>query len=194
MEHKDVLTLAPFISEFGAVIYEAGGAERIFFTPDAFAKPILSHLKQRQERQMEQWTYIESVDAMPRISVACIRFFLSPEAAQLLSHTITSTTTLRAPTMKDSFHNELNIVQVTAHGASKGQALHALRMKYPKVPAVSAGDDMNDIDLLAEADLGIAMASSPKPLKSIATIIAPSSGNDPIIPALQQAMQRLITR
>jgi HAD superfamily hydrolase (TIGR01484 family) len=193
MSMDDVLKLSGLITEFGAVLYEAGGKERIFFTADAFAQPILDHLKARQERQQEHWTYIKSVEAMPCIRVASVRFFLSPDAAQLMSHTITTTTTLRAPTMKDSFHNELKIVQVTAHQASKGQALHTLRMKYPGMPAIAAGDDMNDVDLLVEADIGIAMASGPDALRAVSTIVAQPTGEDPIIPALQQATQMTIT-
>jgi hypothetical protein len=90
--------------------------------------------------------------------------------------------------MKDSFHDELKIVQVTAKEASKGHALLALRQKFPHIPAIAAGDDMNDIALIKEADVGIAMASAPDALKKLSKIVTPSVGEDPIIGALRQAM------
>ena len=194
MSFDDVVKLSPFISEFGAVVYEAGGEERIFYTADIFSQPILDHLRDRQERQQEQWAFIDSIESIPHIAVASIRFFLSPEAAQMLSATIARTTPFRAPTMKDSYHENLRIVQVTAQGASKGQALHILRAKYPRVQVIAAGDDMNDVDLIAEADFGIAMDSAPDALKKISKIIALSVGEDPIIGALQQSIKIMSTR
>jgi hydroxymethylpyrimidine pyrophosphatase-like HAD family hydrolase len=48
---------------------------------------------------------------------------------------------------------------------------------------------MNDIDLLAAADVGIAMASAPDELKKIAKLVASPTGEDPIIDALGKAIQ-----
>jgi hydroxymethylpyrimidine pyrophosphatase-like HAD family hydrolase len=46
---------------------------------------------------------------------------------------------------------------------------------------------MNDIDLLAEADVGIAMASAPDELKRLASFVSPL-GDDGIIEALRTAV------
>lgn len=192
LEFADVMKLAPYVDEFGAVIYEAGGEERIFFTPKCFSEGILHHLLQRQQVQNEEWIPLKSIQRLPHVKVAGVRFFLTPGAALLLGETINSVTSLRAPTMKDSFHDAFRIVQVTAEGASKGQALRILRNLWKDEPAIAAGDDMNDVDLLEEADIGIAMASSPDELKKIAQVVAPSEGEDPIIEALTTAMQKLL--
>ena len=108
----------------------------------------------------------------------------------MLGETINTVTSLRAPTMRDSFCEDLRIVQVTAQGASKGQALRFLRNQYPDMPAIAAGDDMNDVDLIEEADIGIAMASAPDELKKVAQLIASPIGEDPIIDVLRAAVQR----
>lgn len=194
MDYDDVCRLSHLIAQFGAVVYEAGGEERIFYTADAFSPPILEHLRHRQECQKEQWTFIDSIKSIPRIPIAGVRFFLSSETAQLVSHTISTTTHFRAPIMKDSYHESLKVVLVTAPQASKGQALHWLRSKVPPGFTIAAGDDMNDLDLIKEADCGIAMASAPDDLKKISTLVAPSIGEDPIIDALQQAIGIAIRR
>ena len=90
--------------------------------------------------------------------------------------------------MKDSFDEAVWIVQVTASTASKGQALRSLQAKFPKTPTIAAGDDMNDIDLLAEADVGIAMASAPDELKRLSSVVAPP-GEKELINALRTAVQ-----
>ncbi len=192
MENADLKKLSTFIDEFGGVIYEAGGEERIFYTPRRFSEMILEHLCIRQEQQREQWISINSVNKVPAMRVAGVRFFLSPMAASMLGETITDETSLLAPTMKDAFNEDLRIIQVTAQGASKGHALRTLRKRYPGVKAIAAGDDMNDIDLIEEADVGIAMASAPAALKEKSTIVASASGTDPIIAALEQAMQKVM--
>jgi HAD superfamily hydrolase (TIGR01484 family) len=188
LEPKEVMKLAPFVDQFGAIVYEAGGEERIFYTERRFSTMILDHLHSRQEAQQEQWIAINTLKGLPNMRVAGVRFFLSPEAALMLGETIHSTTSLRAPTMKDSFNEMLRIVQVTARNASKGHALRSLKTRYPDVTAIAAGDDMNDLDLLSEADIGIAMASAPQALQEIAAITASPDGADPIIAALKQAI------
>lgn len=192
MDRADVKRLEPFIDQFGAIIYEAGGQERIFYTPNHFSEKILEHLEDRQSKQHERWIPVLNVERIPQISVAGVRFFLSPEAALLLGEAISSSTSLLAPTMKDSFQPDLRIVQVTSRGASKGQALRALRDRYPGAKVIAAGDDMNDIDLIQEADVGIAMGSAPEAVRHHAALVASMKGEDPIIEALKEAIRMLV--
>ena len=182
-----VLQLEPYSARFGSVIYEAQGDERILYTEKSFSPPILSHLRNRQFGQKEQWAVIDSLADLPDMDIASLRFFLPPDEALRLSLSLRQATALKAPTMKDSYSESLRIVQVTAPGASKGSALHLLRKKFPNLPTIAAGDDMNDIDLLSEADVGIAMASAPDELKHLASIVA-QPGDDAIIEALRTAV------
>jgi HAD superfamily hydrolase (TIGR01484 family) len=190
MNRSGVLSLEQYSAAFGSVIYEAQGDERILYTEKSFPSPILSHLRNRQLGQNELWSVIDSLTDLPEMEIAGIRFFLPPHEAQQLSRSLSTTTALRAPTMKDSYNEALRIVQVTAPGASKGRALHMLRTSLPTLPVIAAGDDMNDIDLLAEADVGIAMASAPDELKRLASFVA-RPGEDAIIEALRTAVEFL---
>ena len=61
-------------------------------------------------------------------------------------------------------------------GVSKGSALGRLShlLGIPPSQIAAFGDSMNDLELLAAAGLGIAMADAPERLKEAADIIAPS--------------------
>ena len=187
MDRPSVLSLEQFSAKVGSVTYEARGDERILYTKKSFSPPILNHLRNRQASQNESWTVINSLSDLPEMEIASLRFFLPSEDAEWLSLYVGKVTALQAPTMKDSFNAALSIVQVTAPGASKGRALRALRTKFPNLPAIAAGDDMNDMDLLQEADVGIAMASAPDELKQLSSIVA-KPGEDSIIEALRTAV------
>ena len=55
---------------------------------------------------------------------------------------------------------------------------------------ITAGDDNNDLSLLKEGDIGIAMDGSPEALQNLADIIAPPSDRLGIIQGLQEAIAR----
>ena len=82
---------------------------------------------------------------------------------------------LTALIMKDSFSDDVKIVQVTASGVSKGASFRYLCKKYtPLLGTIAAGDDTNDIDLLEAADIGIAVGDAPQSLRKIAYSTAAS--------------------
>lgn len=188
----EVMKLSSYIRQFGAMIYEAGGAERIFYTPALFSKPFLEHLLKRQTIQKEIWLPLESLEQLPSTPIASVRFFLSPAAATILSETVARNTNFHAPTMKDSVDNRVHVVQVTASGASKGNALKIVRSFFPGIPAVAAGDDSNDVDLLMAADVRIAMSDAPAKLKTIAHIIA--SEPNSLSLAVEEALNKVYGR
>lgn len=189
---KDLEPLAPFIERHGAVIYEGGGQERIFYTPAAYSEEMRTHLEFRKTKQHEMWQEIDSLENLPELLFASVRFFhFGEDEAEELSSSIQENTSLCAPIMKDVFNAGVCIVQVTAEGASKGQALQALRREHPSLMTLAAGDDMNDLDMLRAADFGVAMPKAPLRVREMAHSIAPSFGEDPVIEPLQRAMKRM---
>ena len=187
LTREHVLRLEPLSVEFGSVVYEARGEERTWYTERSFPPLVLAHIQNRQQRQKEPWLAIGSLSDLPEMDVASVRFFLPPDEARRIS-ALAGSLAFSAPTMKDSFDSSIWIVQATAREASKGQALRSLRTKFPKIPAIAAGDDMNDIDLLAEADIGIAMASAPEELKRLSSVAAPF-GEEALMSAIRSAVQ-----
>ena len=58
-------------------------------------------------------------------------------------------------------------------------------------PIIGAGDDNNDIELLQNSDISIAMGDGSKDLIKIAQIVAKPSRQEGIIAAVQEARLRL---
>jgi len=189
---EEVKPLAPYIERYGAVIYEGGAEERTFYTPGLFSREMLAHLHFRKKQQALPWHEIDSLCDLPSSSIASVRLFLFGNGeAESISSAIEEGASFCAPLMKDVFREEVHIIQVTAAGASKGQALQALRREHPSLITIAAGDDMNDLDMLRSADFGIAMPYAPLRLREMAHSIAPSFGEDPLIEPLQRAIKRI---
>jgi hypothetical protein len=186
----DLMPLAPFIEQFGALIYEGLGQERIFYTPKLFPQQMLEHVHARRTRQNENFIEISSIQELPDCDFASVRLFALKELAEVIGKTVSIKTSLNAPTMKDSLNPEISVVQITSKKASKGQAL-AFLQQSTSGKIVAAGDDMNDIDMLQMATVAIAMHEAPESVKNVAAIIAPPFFEDCIIGPLQDAVGRL---
>jgi len=67
-------------------------------------------------------------------------------------------------------------LEVMPKGTSKGEALRVLcsMLKVPLEQAMAFGDGMNDAELLSSAGFGVAMASAPEALKTLADTSTPS--------------------
>jgi Cof subfamily protein (haloacid dehalogenase superfamily) len=190
LQLSDLLSLSPFIEQFGALIYEGLGQERIFYTPNMFSQKMLAHVHARRTRQNEVFVEISSLEDLPECAYASVRVFAMRELAEVIGQTIAARTSLRAPSMKDALNPKIFVVQVTSRDASKGQALTFLQQKIP-VKTIAAGDDMNDIDMLQRATVAIAMHEAPVEVKNVASIIAPPFFEDCIIAPLREAVGRL---
>ena len=190
LQLTDLFPLSPFIEQFGALIYEGLGEERIFFTPKMFSQKMLDHVNARRVRQKESFVEISSIEDLPDCDYASVRFFTMKELASIMSQAISAQTSLQSPSMKDSLNPNIFVVQVTAKEASKGQALAFLQQKI-SYTTIAAGDDMNDMDMLQRATVGIAMHEAPTAVKNIASIIAPPFFDDCIIGTLHEAVSRL---
>ncbi|MBM3207646.1 MAG: HAD family phosphatase [Chlamydiae bacterium] len=81
------------------------------------------------------------------------------------------------------------IILITDKSASKGNAMAFLKSSEKNAHLyIAAGDDMNDISLLKEADIAIAMGDAPESLQKIAHIIAKPATELGIIDALNTAI------
>ncbi len=67
-----------------------------------------------------------------------------------------------------------DMLEIMAAGVNKGAALHAVAtlLGIPPAQVMALGDGLNDIPLLRQAGLGIAMANAPEPVRLAARIVA----------------------
>jgi hydroxymethylpyrimidine pyrophosphatase-like HAD family hydrolase len=134
-----------------------------------------------------------SMDELPLLEYASMRFFVMKNDASFLQQAIETSSGLSSFIMKDSYHEDVRVVQVTAKGASKGAALRYLCKKFsPVLGTIAAGDDCNDLDLLETADIGIAVGDAPEELRKIAYTTA--SSPEVLHLALERAKNILLQR
>ena len=95
----DVRALWPFVEQFGALLYEGLGEERIFYTPHLFSQKMLDHVLLRKTRQKETFVEISSFDELPACAYASIRFFANRVIAEIVGQTIAGRTSFTSPTM-----------------------------------------------------------------------------------------------
>ena len=89
---------------------------------------------------------------------------------------------------------KVSMVQLMATTASKGAALAALtgRWGYQMSNVVAFGDDVNDIEMVADSGLGIAMANAVESLKNVANRITLANDDDGVAVVLEELMQNTI--
>jgi len=110
-------------------------------------------------------------DAIPR---------LRAEVTPLLGGRVYITTTMA------------EFLEFFAHGADKGTALAALRARLgvPREAVVAIGDGENDIPLLREAGLAVAMGNAGRALREVADLVAPGNDEDGVAAAIEGLLGR----
>lgn len=147
-------------------------------------KELIEYLLWRQEITHENLQYLESFDSLPN-EFSSIKYFGSQEELSIIAEQIEQQLDLHVPVIKDPFSNTpMYVAQAVSPSSSKGKALK--KLVTSDLPLIAAGNDNNDLSMLKEASLAIAMQSSPQQLKDVAHIIA-----DDIIEGLQQALTKV---
>ncbi len=84
-----------------------------------------------------------------------------------------------------------DLVQVMPRGASKAAALHWLldRWGLSQEDVVAFGDDVNDVEMVAEAGLGVAMANAVPEVKAAADRITVSNEEDGVAVVLEEFLR-----
>lgn len=141
----------------------------------------------------ELWNALPSWRDLPVTHFPLARISGSRQDCKLLSVRLRRLPDIHVTQIKDPFDSNDDLILITSAQAHKGAALKSfLEAKgWHQLPVIAAGNDNNDIQLLQEATVAIAMAGSPKELLEHADIIAAPVEYEGIVPALQAAMQVL---
>lgn len=98
---------------------------------------------------------------------------LTPVKTQLEDHTNLTICHIRKyGHYKDTvIHKEYNYLDISPHLVSKGSALQTLShyLKIKKEEILSVGDNVNDLDMLQNSGIGIAVATAYEEVKKVAT-------------------------
>jgi hydroxymethylpyrimidine pyrophosphatase-like HAD family hydrolase len=131
-----------------------------------------------------QWKKLEDLNQLPEDRFACIKFFSDqpdPFIKQAYPY-------LNCVTITDPFCPGGYLTLITQELASKGCIVSKLKELYPGRSVIAAGDDLNDLSMLAQADVKIVMQTAPKQMWQQADILAKPAAEEGIIEAIKKAI------
>lgn len=163
--------------------------DRVYYCPDKMTGHEVDYLRTRCASFQEELIPLNSFDQLARETFASIKFFGPKESMESLSEGL-GLQGMDAPVIRDPFRWENSVLQCTSKGVNKGQVIRDLRMDSPQI-IIAAGDDWNDLSMLEEADLSIAMETAPEELKKKAHYIAPSVQELGILKGLEWALKQI---
>lgn len=170
--------------------YEHG--DFCYYRPKKFSHAMLQHLHKIMPLSLEPWQEVdhfqfEESEHFPLIKCLGVRTEMERLNERLNAYPSITTTLIRDPLDNDRIY--LNLV--TSVEATKGKALErAMKESGLRGYIIAAGDDLNDLSMLAVADCKIVMENAPLQMHAHADILAPAGHKRGIIPALQEAVQK----
>lgn len=166
--------------------YEKG--DFCYWRPHRLSSEDLRYLEDVQKRQKEKWQAVDNFDQLDPFPL--IKCFGHTTRMDRVAGRLRSTGLFQVAKIRDPFEEGITLLLVTEKCASKGAALAELFKRKGRGPLViAAGDDENDLSLLQQADIKIAMAHAPAMLTEVATFIAPPTKDHGIIRAIQCALK-----
>lgn len=166
--------------------------DHCYYRPKRFSKALLDYLERRISEYGEIWHPLETYDQMDLEMFPSVKCFGLYSSAKVLADRIEKRLGLHVPLIRDPFSDDHYVVQATHANISKGFALTDLiALTGERGKVIAAGDDYNDLPMLAVADVKIVMATAPADVLSKADIIAPSVEEEGIIIALEAAVKHV---
>jgi hypothetical protein len=107
-------------------------------------------------------------------------FWGAEEEVQVLLDLIGQPTGLAPPRPGVSRLLESHLIEVSAAGGTKGEALARLarRLRIPRSSVIAIGDAAPDISMIQYAGLGVAVANAKDEVRAVADYIAPACDED----------------
>lgn len=163
------------------IVYEnAFAGERVSTGPAERDNPVSAAYFARNRDYVRSATLEELLPAEPPLEVAAVDDAGRLRALALgLAHPdfrlITTTYTSSA-----------GFLEVLAAGCSKAAALHdlACRLDVPIAQTMAVGDNLNDLELLAAAGLGVAMGNARPEVQAVARHVTASNAEDGVAAAI----------
>lgn len=169
--------------------YERG--DFCYYRPKRFSAKFKSYFEKIQTlHTKEPWVEIEDFSKV-QSHFPLVKCLGEREEMAAVQKKLLQKRDLNVILMNDAVDPSLAILLITHKDAGKGKVLRKLckEKHWKDIPIIAAGDSYNDICLLQEGDVRIAMETGPKELKEIATIIAKPAEECGIIEALERAVK-----
>ncbi len=158
-----------------------------YFRPKRFSPALYSYLETLQALTPTAWKPLEDFDSIKTGHFPLIKCFGEEQAMHTLTPQLRAVKGVASSLIHDPVDPRLYLQLVTSDLATKGRALSFFKKLLSPRVVIAAGDDRNDLPMLKEAQIRIAMADSPEELLAEATMIARPASEMGIIDALEDA-------
>ncbi len=166
--------------------YETG--DFCFYCPTKISESLRPHLDMMKTLSLEPWKAVEEFTFPSHQQFPLAKCLGSDQAMEVINAKLKTVPFVSATKIKDPLAEDIYLNLVTSSHATKGKALRAIEKVVGKSGRIiAAGDDLNDISMLNEADIKIVMSSAPKSMHSMADILAKPGSELGIIDALKEA-------
>lgn len=170
--------------------YERG--DFCYYRPERFSDKMREHVHKIMSLSPEPWKELKNFHFEKSISFPLAKCLGTKKAMQDVNARLEQCPAVSATLIRDPLtQDEVYLNLVTAAQATKGNALRTLKqLTGDGGPVIAAGDDLNDLSMLAVADIKIVMNTAPQEMHPLATILAAHDGKQHgIISALHQAVE-----
>ena len=161
-----------------------------YLCPDQFPQEMQNYLKKLETLSDAPWKRTETFN-FKNEEFPLIKYIGPKQDIEQLCQKLSANKNVCATMVSDPISNGYyHLLLLTHASATKGKALRriadSLNITYP---IIAAGDDGNDVPMLEEADIAIAMENAPRYVLDHGDIIAKPSTELGIIDALNQAIE-----
>lgn len=157
-----------------------------YFRTERFSKKMLDYLKKLESLGAEPWR--PSDFSLEGETFPLIKCFGEKGGMTLLHEKLKTNPSIEVSLIRDPVDPSLYLNLITHPEANKGKAVHFLRDYFQPTVIIGAGDDHNDLKMLREADIAIAIETAPEEVLAEADVIAASALNLGIIKGVEEAI------
>jgi len=162
-----------------------------YYRPDQFSEGFRGYFEELQKLSPGPWCPIrsfEEVDASSQFPLA--KYLGSLPCLCSLQEKLRSLDSVQVSLIQNPPNPFCSLLLITHREAHKGAIVEYLKEEgLISSPVIVAGNDFNDLPLLRAGEVKISMEDAPEELRAAADILAPSSLEKGIIPALEKAIR-----
>jgi hydroxymethylpyrimidine pyrophosphatase-like HAD family hydrolase len=156
-----------------------------YYRPAKFSPYILDHINIINKYSAKSWQEVQQFCFSEEDTFPLIKYLGSKEGMHRVYEKIRHVDGIEVSYIKDPVSEGVYLNLITAPLACKGEAVRQVRSLLPKGTfCIAAGDDLNDVSMLKEADIAIAVGAAPASLLHVADIVAKPASEMGLIEAL----------
>lgn len=170
--------------------YEKG--DFCYYRPKRFSQKMLTYFDELKRLCFEPWRELDSFDIHEQSTFPLIKCIGGKETLEVFDQKLLAIEGIKTSIIRDPIDPSYYLILITHKDANKGTAVKKLMQEFSlPSPVITGGDDNNDIPLLKVGDVKIAMDGAPEALLNLADVIAPPADRSGIIPAIEEAINRV---